>query len=252
MNAEQLAEVDGMCGVVDGGITPGYWGYEAGQSAVGDIFGWWVENALPAEYQARAAESGETPHELLTRLAAAQPIGAHGLVALDWMNGNRSVLVDHELSGVIVGLTLATKPEDVYRALLESTAFGTRVIVDALRAAGLPVTEIVAAGGLIKNEFLMGVYADVCGLPVSIIGSAQGPALGSAIHAAVAAGAHPDVAAAAKVMGKRGERSYQPDPARQAGYEQLYQLYVELHDHFGRQPQLLHTLRRIRNEAVAG
>ena len=136
-------------------------------------------------------------HDLLTELGAQQPVGAHGLVALDWWSGNRSLLVDHELSGVIVGMTLATRPPDIYRALLESTAFGTRMIVEAFVAAGLPVTELVVAGGLLTNKVLMQIYADVTRRPLALIGSAQGPALGSAIHAAVAAGCYPDVPAAA-------------------------------------------------------
>src|SRR6185312_6076061 len=131
MNGEQLAEVPGMCGVVDGGIVDGLWGYEAGQSGVGDIFAWFTEQSTPGYVQAEAAERGISVHELLTEQAAAQPVGAHGLVALDWHSGNRSVLVDHHLSGVIAGLTLSTKPHEVYRALLEATAFGTRVIIDA-------------------------------------------------------------------------------------------------------------------------
>ncbi len=197
MSSDRLAEVPGMCGVVDGGIVSGSWGYEAGQSGVGDIFGWFVKTGVPAEYAAEAERSGETVHELLTRLASDQEVGEHGLVALDWHSGNRSVLVDHQLSGVVVGQTLATKPEDTYRALLEATAFGTRVIVEAFRDAGVPVDEFIVAGGLAKNPLLMQIYADVLRLPLSVIGSAQGPALGSAIHAAVAAGAYPDVRAAA-------------------------------------------------------
>ena len=151
----------------------------------------------------RGRRAGSACTSYLTALAAAQPVGEHGLVALDWTSGNRSVLVDHDLSGVIVGLTLATRPEDVYRALLEATAFGTRMIVEAFEAAGVPVDEFVVAGGLLKNRFLMQIYADVLRRPLSLIGSDQGPALGSAIHAAVAAGAYPDVAAAAAAMGQR-------------------------------------------------
>ncbi|MFD0788278.1 FGGY-family carbohydrate kinase, partial [Micromonospora azadirachtae] len=184
VNGTELAEVAGMCGVVDGGISVGHWGYEAGQSGVGDIFGWYVEHAAP---------DGYASHESLSEEAARQPVGAHGLVALDWWNGNRSLLVNHDLSGVIVGLTLATRPPDIYRALLESTAYGTRMIIEAFAEAGVPVNELVVAGGLTNNPLLMQIYADVTDRPLSIIGSAQGPALGSAIHAAVAAGAHPDV-----------------------------------------------------------
>ena len=136
MNSDQLGEVPGMCGVVHDGIVPGLYGYEAGQSGVGDIFAWHAEHGVPPAYHDAAREQGVSLHEHLTELASAQRIGQHGLVALDWHSGNRSVLVDHELSGVIVGLTLATRPEEVYRALLESTAFGTRTIVEAFEAAG--------------------------------------------------------------------------------------------------------------------
>ena len=152
MSSDVLAEVPGMCGVVDGGIVPGLWGYEAGQTGVGDIFGWFVETNVPPSYADEAAERGLGVHEHLTELAAAQPVGAHGLVALDWHSGNRSVLVDHELSGVIVGQTLATRPEDIYRALIEATAFGTRTIIEAFEKSGVPVTELVVAGGLPKNR----------------------------------------------------------------------------------------------------
>ena len=179
------------------GSLPGLWGYEAGQSGVGDIFAWSSRTGVPAAYAERAAAEGLDVHEYLTTLAARQEVGEHGLVALDWHSGNRSVLVDHELSGLVVGLTLTTRPEDVYRALLESTAFGTRKIVESFEASGVPVRELVAAGGLVKNAFLMQMYADVTRRPLSLLASAQGPALGSAIHAAVAAGAYPDVAAAA-------------------------------------------------------
>src|SRR5690606_9234228 len=144
-----------------------------------------------------------TVHEHLTELAAGQPVGRHGLVALDWNNGNRSVLVDHDLSGLVVGQTLATRPEDVYRAPLEATAFGTRVIVEAFEASGVPVEEIVVAGGLLKNRFLLQVYADVLRRPLSVTGSSQGPALGAAIHAAVAAGPHPALPAAAAAPPRR-------------------------------------------------
>ena len=206
MNGAELAEVPGMCGVVDGGITPGLWGYEAGQSGVGDIFGWFVEHGVPPAYHEAAAAQGVSVHTLLTEQAATQEVGEHGLVALDWHGGNRSVLVDHELSGVVVGQTLATRPEDTYRALLEATAFGTRRIIQAFDESGVPVTELVVAGGLLSNALLMQIYADVTGLPLSTIGSAQGPALGAAMHAAVAAGAHPDIHAAAKAMGSRRPR----------------------------------------------
>lgn len=234
VNALELTEVPGMCGVVDGGIVAGCYGYEAGQSGVGDIFAWFTENAVPARYERQAAEDGVSLHELLTRLGAGKPVGAHGLVALDWWNGNRSVLVDHALSGLVVGMTLATGPEDVYRALLESTAFGARRIVQAFTDSAVPVTEFVVAGGLLRNAELMRTYADVLGLPLSVSESAQAPALGSAIHAAVAAGAYPDVPAASKAMGSVRRAAYRPDPERHARYDRLYADYLRLHDHFGR------------------
>jgi L-ribulokinase len=237
VNGAELADVPGICGVVDGGITAGSFGYEAGQSAVGDIFAWWTGLS-------------RRDHEELTAAAAGQPVGAHGLVALDWMGGNRSVLVDHSLSGVIVGLTLATRPEEVYRALLEATAFGTRVIVEAFEAAGVPVEEFVVAGGLKRNAFLMQVYADVLRRPVSVATSDQAPALGSAIHAAVAAGAYPDVPAAAEAMGRCESAAYTPDPARADAYDALFAEYRLLHDSFGTSGAL-HRLRRIRNAALA-
>ncbi|XRQ12540.1 ribulokinase [Actinomadura welshii] len=245
MSSDLLAEVSGMCGVVADGIVPGLWGYEAGQSGVGDIFAWFVDNCVPAAYAEAAAAAGLTVHEHLTALAAEQPVGRHGLVALDWNNGNRSVLVDHDLSGLIVGQTLATRPEDVYRALIEATAFGTRVIVETFEAAGVPVAELVVAGGLMKNRFLMQVYADVLRRPLSLIGSSQGPALGSAIHAAVAAGAHPDITSAAAAMGRRVPDAYVPDPARADAYDALYEIYRTLHDRFA-DGEIMHRLRALR------
>ncbi|MFF7052309.1 ribulokinase [Streptomyces griseorubiginosus] len=252
MSSDQWAEVPGMCGVVDGGILPGLWGYEAGQSGVGDIFGWFVRTGFPASYAEEAAALGRDPHEHLTALAAQQAVGEHGLIALDWQSGNRSVLVDHDLSGVVVGLTLSTRPEDVYRALLEATAFGTRTIIETFTASGVPVEELIIAGGLTKNALLMQIYADVTRLPLGVIDSAQGPALGSAMHAAVAAGAYPDIRAAARAMGKARPAVYLPDPERAAAYDRLFAEYRLLHDYFGRGTnEVMHRLRRIRAEVSA-
>ena len=234
MNGDVLRDVPGMCGVVDGGIVSGLFGYEAGQSGVGDIFAWYVNNQVPQRYFDDAAAAGKTIHEHLTDLAAAQAVGEHGLIALDWHSGNRSVLVDHSLSGVLLGATLTTRAEDGYRALLESTAFGTRKIVETFQTAGVPVTEFIVAGGLIKNAFLMQLYSDVTRLPLSVIDSAQGPALGSAIHAAVAAGAYASVHDAAEHMGRVLRGVYQPDEARAKQYDRLYAEYSTLHDYFGR------------------
>jgi L-ribulokinase len=250
MNSDRLAEVPGMCGVVDGGIVPGLWGYEAGQSGVGDIFAWYIDNQLPAAYHDAAAAAGLAVHEHLAALARELPVGGHGLVALDWHSGNRSVLVDHALSGMVVGLTLATRAEEVYLALLESTAFGTRTIVESFERAGVAVDEFVVAGGLLQNTFLMQLYADVLRRPISVIGSDQGPALGSAMHAAVAAGAYPDIRVAAKAMGKVERGVYQPSEPRAAAYDRLYTEYATLHDYFGRGAnEVMHRLRALRREA---
>jgi L-ribulokinase len=252
MNAEQLAEVPGMCGVVRDGIVPGLFGYEAGQTGVGDIFGWLVEQAVPPRYHDQARARGLDLHAYLSELAGEQQVGAHGLVALDWNNGNRSVLVDHELSGLIVGLTLHTRAEDVYRALIEATAFGTRVILDAFADAGVPVRELFAAGGLIKNPVIMQIYADVSRMPLHVIGSDQGPALGSAMHAAIAAGVYPDIHAAAAAMGKVRREAYLPDEARADAYDVLYEHYLRLHDHFGRGgDDVMHRLRDVRPRELA-
>ncbi|MDQ0665685.1 L-ribulokinase [Arthrobacter ulcerisalmonis] len=246
MNGTELREVPGMCGAVDGGIVPGLWGYEAGQSGVGDIFGWFTKYGVPPEYHQAATDAGLGIHEYLTELASRQAIGEHGLIALDWHSGNRSVLVDHELSGIVVGQTLATRPEDTYRALLEATAFGTRTIVDAFRDAGVPVKEFIVAGGLLKNRLLMQIYADATGLQLSTIGSEQGPALGSAIHAAVAAGEYADIREAAAAMGAEPGEVYTPIPGNVAAYEELFQEYKTLHDYFGRGGNdVMHRLKAI-------
>ena len=238
INGDEVKVVPGMCGVVDGGIVAGLYGYEAGQSGVGDIFAHYV----PPTYT----------HERLTELAAAQRPGEHGLIALDWHSGNRSVLVDHELSGLVVGETLATKPEDVYRAMIEATAFGTRVIVETFIAAGVPINEFIVAGGLVKNPLVMRIYADVLNRPLSIIGSDQGPALGSAIHAAAAAGAYADVRSAAAAMGSKQEAVHEPDPDAAAVYDELYAEYKRLHDYFGRgENTVMRKLRAIQRKAVS-
>jgi L-ribulokinase len=252
MNSDTLADVPGMCGVVKGGILAGSYGYEAGQSGVGDIFAWYVNNQVPERYFTAAAEAGQSIHQYLTDLAATEPVGAHGLVALDWHSGNRSVLVDHELSGVVVGTTLSTRTEQVYRALLEATAFGTRTIVEAFNGSGIPVTEFIVAGGLLKNPFLMQTYSDVLRLPISTIASDQGPALGSAIHAAVAAGAYPDVRAASAAMGKVNKNIYTPNEEAAAAYDALYAEYTLLHDYFGRGANdVMKRLKALRRDALA-
>jgi L-ribulokinase len=243
--------VEGMCGVVRDGILPGYYGFEAGQSGVGDIFAWFVNNAVPPEYHDAAKRAGVTLHEYLTQEAEKQKPGEHGLVALDWWNGNRSTLVDADLTGLLIGATLGTRAPDIYRALIESTAFGTREIIESFERKGIPVHEIVAAGGLAeKNQMLVQIYADVTGKPMKLAGSAQAPALGSAMHAAVAAGVYPNIEAAAEKMGKLREGVVQPIAENQAVYNQLFAEYKTLYDYFGRgENDVMKRLKKIKLEA---
>ncbi|MEG2605186.1 MAG: FGGY-family carbohydrate kinase, partial [Clostridia bacterium] len=214
-------------------------GYEAGQSCVGDHFAWFVENCCPSAYAQAAREKGINIQQYLTELASKQRVGEHGLLALDWWNGNRSVLVDVDLSGLMLGMTLQTKPEDMYRALIEATAYGTRMIVENYRENGVAVEAFYASGGISqKNPMLMQIYADVLNMEIKIAGAAQGPALGSAIFAAVAAGSaaggYDDVFAAARAMGKVKELVYQPIPENAKIYNQLFDEYRTLHDYLGR------------------
>lgn len=241
--------VPGVFGVVDGGIVDGCWGYEAGQSAVGDSFAWFVDNCVPPAYHEAAAQAGVSIHEYLTDLASKQNIGAHGLVALDWWNGNRSILVDANLSGLMLGQTLTTTPEDQYRALLESTAFGARVIIENYEKHGVPISEIRIGGGLLKNDFLMQMYADITKRPLYTATTLQAGALGSAVFAAAAAGIYPDVASASEAMGGVSEKVYMPREKEGEQYDELFVHYVALYEHFGRMSDMMHDLKRIRSNA---
>lgn len=247
--SDHFAVVPGVFGVVDGGVSDGTWGYEAGQSAVGDIFAWFVQTCVPAEYQLKAEERGQTIHEYLTEKASTQAIGAHGLVALDWWNGNRSILVDSSLSGLMMGQTLVTKPEEQYRALLEATAFGARVIIENFEKHGIYVDEIRIAGGLLKNPLLMQIYADVTRRPLSIATVTQAGAHGSAVFAAQAAGAYPTLAEASAHMGGVVSNAYVPNEESALEYDKLFDVYVHLYELFGREDESMHTLRKIRDEA---
>ena len=253
LSGVDLKEVDGMCGVVKGGVIPGLYGYEAGQSAVGDIFAWFVDNAVPPEYHQAAADAGIDIHEYLEQEAAKQRVGAHGLIALDWWNGNRSTLVDVDLNGLILGMTLATRAPEMYRALIEATAYGTREIIEAFEAKGVEVNELVAAGGLPeKNALLRQIYADVTGRTFKLSGSAQAPALGSAMHAAVAAGIYADIQTAAAHMGKLKDEIVTPIPANQLVYDKLYSEYRLLYDYFGRGTNdVMKRLKAIRRQALS-
>ncbi|HVM57972.1 MAG TPA: ribulokinase [Gaiellaceae bacterium] len=253
---DTLETVDGMCGVVEDGIVPGLFGYEAGQSAVGDIFAWFVENGVPPELHELARRSGASVHEVLEAEAGTLEPGESGLLALDWWNGNRSVLVDADLRGLLVGMTLATRPAEIYRALIEATAFGTRVIVDAFESAGVRVDDIVACGGLPeRNTLLMQIFADVTGREFAVAGSSQVPALGSAMFGAVAAGAarggYDSIVDAAGRMAHLGGERYRPVAERHAVYDELYREYVRLHDLFGRRgDDVMRNLKRIQRRTV--
>lgn len=243
--------VPGMCGVVEDGVLPGYFGYEAGQSCVGDHFDWFVKNCVPAAYVEAAAAEGVNIHKYLREKAKQLKPGQSGLVALDWWNGNRSVLVDAGLTGLIVGMTLATRPEEVYRALIEATAYGTRMIIDTFEQNGVHIEKLYAAGGIAeKDELMMQIYADVTGREIYISGSPQAPALGSAMFGAVAGGHFADINAAAAVMSKLKDVVYRPDSANQKAYEALYEEYTLLHDYFGRGgSDVMKRLKKIRAAA---
>ena len=239
MMGENEVKVKGICGVVSDGIMPGLYGYEAGQSCVGDHFGWFIENCLPASYEKEAAEKGVNVHKLLREKCEKQKPGESGLLALDWWNGNRSVLVDVDLTGLMLGMNLRTKPEDIYRALIEATAYGTRMIIENYREQGVPVNAFYAAGGISqKDPMTMQIYADVINMPIKIAGSDQGGALGASIFGAVAAGkargGYDDAFEAARVMGKVKDTIYEPIPENAAIYDKLYAEYKILHDYFGR------------------
>lgn len=236
-NSEKI--VPGMCGVVEDGVLPGFFGYEAGQSCVGDHFAWFVENCVPQAYYEEAKEKQINIHKLLRQKAQQLKVGQSGLVALDWWNGNRSVLVDVDLTGVILGMTLQTKPEEIYLALIEATAFGTHMIIDTFAENGVPITELFAAGGIPeKDSFMMQIYADVTNMPIKISGSPQAPALGSAIFGAVSAGkargGYDSVFEASQAMGKLKDVIYQPITENVEVYDKLYAEYKLLHDYFGR------------------
>jgi L-ribulokinase len=232
-NGAELADIPGICGIVDGSILPGYFGLEAGQSAVGDIFNWFVNYIQPG---GKAAGS----HQALTEGAARLKPGQSGLLALDWNNGNRTILVDQRLTGLLLGQTLHTRPEEIYRALVEATAFGALTIINRFEEYGVKIDQVVNCGGIAeKNAMLMQIYADVTGREMKISRSAQTCALGSAIAAAVVGGAHPDFAQAQAAMCGIKETMFKPIAARHKVYKQLYKLYRRLHDGFGIQGKVL-------------
>ena len=232
-NDEALQDIPGVCGIVDGSVMAGYYGIEAGQSAVGDIFLWFVNTLVPEKF-------GRTQDEQFAKLekaAAALKVGESGLIALDWNNGNRTILVDARLAGLLIGQTLHTQPHEIYRALLEATGFGALVIIERIEEYGVPIKEVVNCGGLAsKNALMMQIYADITGRPMKISRSEQTPALGAAVFGAVAAGAeaggYDSVGAAQKAMVGTG-REYRPVEKNHRIYQRLYTLYRRLHDAYG-------------------
>jgi L-ribulokinase len=251
---DRLAFVEGMCGVVEDGVLPGLFGFEAGQSAVGDIFAWLADNCAPPLYHELADLREVAVQEVLEEEASRLRPGESGLLALDWWNGNRSILVDADLGGLVVGMTLSTKAPELYRALIEATAFGTRVIIDAFESAGVPVEQIVTCGGLPqRNKLLMQIYADVTGRTLRVAASRQAPALGAAMFGAVAAGrnlgGYDSIVEASRHMARLGPDTYTPIDAHREIYDRLYTEYVRLHDIFGRsEDSVMKSLRRIRRE----
>ena len=235
LNSDRLRKIQGVCGYVKDGVIPALYTYEAGQAAVGDSFDWFVKNCVPASYTEAAHAAGLGIHAYLRSLAERKAPGESGVMALDWWNGNRSILMDQTLTGTIVGLTLATKPEDIYRALIEATAFGTRVIVEQFEKGGLPIGRVMAAGGIArKDPMMMQIYADVLNRPIEVSEATQTGALGSAIYAAVAGSVYSSVTEAADRMAAEVERVYEPDPVAVEVYEEMFGKYKELYEYFGK------------------
>lgn len=236
--SEKLSYIKGISGCVKNAVLPGLYAYEAGQSAVGDLFDWFVKNCVPGSYEREAADKNISIHMLLSEKASRLAPGESGLVALDWWNGNRSCLADARLSGMVLGLTLRTKPEEIYRALLEAAAFGMRAIFEEFEKGGITARELYACGGIVsKNPFMMQIYADVLGKTIFTGSTEQGSAFGAAVYAAVAAGAerggYGSVYRAARAMGKTGDKRYTPIPQNMEIYHRIYREYKLLHDYFG-------------------
>ncbi len=258
MLGDEVKMVPGMCGVVEDGVLPGFPGYEAGQSCVGDHFDWFVSNLVPPSYHDEAKARGLNIHQLLREKAQKQKPGESGLLALDWWNGNRSVLVDADLTGMMLGMTLQTKPEEIYRALIEATAYGAREIIESFEKSGLPVEELFACGGIAnKDEMMMQIYADVTGREIRISASGQTVAFGSAMFGAVVAGkergGYDSIFEAIDVMPKLKDRVYRPDPEAQAVYDLLFCEYQTLHDYFGRgENNVMKRLKKIKLDASQG
>lgn len=235
INAAAGMQIPGICGYVENGVIPGYATYEAGQACVGDGFAWFIRNCVPADYAAAAAREGKDLHAFLRERAEKLRPGESGLIALDWLNGNRNILINSRLSAMMLGMTLSTRPEEMYRAWIEATAYGTRRIIERYEEYGVKIGRICAGGGIArKDAMLMQIYADVTGKEIRVAGTRQAGALGSAMYAAVAGGIYPDVRAASDRMAPPDAGFYRPIPENRAAYETLYREYRILHDYFGR------------------
>lgn len=246
MNSRRCVKVPGIAGFVKDAVLDGMVTYEAGQSGAGDCFDWFVKNFVGADYRAEAQEKGMNIHALLRSKAQNLQPGESGLIALDWVNGNRSILCDHSLSGLFLGMTLSTRPEEMYRALIEATAFGTRKIIEQYETYGVEVKDLCAAGGIPgKDPMLMQIFADVLGRPIRFPEAGSSAARGSAIVAAVAAGIYPDLTAASEALAPRNETVYTPKAPNVSAYNELYQLYCGLHDLFGKERFFMRRLRDI-------
>lgn len=248
--SEERKNVEGVTACLPDTYYPSLWGYASGQASVGDAFGWFVDQCVPEAYKTAARQRNQTIHQYLSEKAALLKLGESGLLALDWLGGNRSCLGNADLSGLILGLTLQTKPEHIYRALLEATAFGARIIVEAYRVADVPVEEIWVCGGIAnKNPLMMQLYADILDLPLHVSRCTQAPALGAAVYAAAAAGLG-DVFTMAKTMGDRSCTIYEPNPAHRQTYDCLFAEYKRLHDYFGKgENAVMERLRAVAREA---
>jgi L-ribulokinase len=247
---KKVPDIPGICGIVKGAILPGFYGIEAGQSAVGDIFKWWVEVVCQGD---------ASLHGVLTKEAAELRPGQSGLLALDWNNGNRTILVDPMLTGLLLGQTLYTTRAEIYRTLIEATAFGARAIIERIKEYGVPVENVVCAGGIAeKSPFAMQIYADITGCTIRVAGSSQACALGAAVSAAVLAGVHPDFPAAQAAMTSLKPVAYEPAPENQKIYNEIYALYLQVHDAFGGVnpssdlSQVMKNLIAIKNRARIG
>ncbi len=243
INSDKEITVDGICGRVKNGVFPNTTTYEAGQQCFGDAFDWFVSNCVPKAYFDEAEKDGKSIFQYLTEKAAELQIGESGIVALDWFNGNRSVLVNSRLKGALIGLTIHTKPYEIYRALLEAASFGTRRIVEQFESFGIRISAVSVAGGIAnKNPLLMQIMADVLGRELEVTSTTQAAALGSAIYASVAGGFYSDIVLASRELSAPISKKYVPVPDNSKSYDKLYEEYLTLHDYFGKTNMIMERL----------